>query len=307
MPELSPVVKERLRALESARGVTENDRYYFGYQFGLGHDYVVPYLEESGVQLVGKSICEIGCGEAGVLAAIKDRGAANVVGIDIRQEAIDRARVIFDGLKLKGDFALHNITDQDTPPAWREAFDLVILRDVIEHLDETENSLKHVMEFVKPGGHLYIVFPPYYSPFGAHQHLLKTFWGNVPFIQLLPDAMFKPMTSKARHEIDIEEVSRLRDIKLTIEDFRRASENVGLEIIREELFFLRPVFKMKFGLPTVKANFLRHVPLLRELVALEASYLLKKVVVTEKIKESSREEAVMPSAEVTPAFYKVAR
>lgn len=307
MHELSPAVKERLASLERSANVTANDRYYFGYQFGLGHDYVVPYLEESGMQLAGKNICEIGCGEAGVLAAIKDFGAANVVGIDIRQEAIDRARVIFDALNLKADFALHNITDEDTPPAWREAFDLVILRDVIEHLDETEQSLKHVMEFVKPGGHLYIVFPPYYSPYGAHQHLLKTFWGRMPFLQLLPDSLFKPLTSKARHEIDVEEVARLRDIKLTIEDFRHSAENVGLEIVREELFFLRPVFKMKFGLPTVKANFLKHVPLLRELVALEASYLLKKVVVTEKIKDTSRGEAVLSSTDVTPAFYKVAR
>ena len=141
MAELSPAVKERLAPLERSN-VSANDRYYFGYQFGLGHDYVVPYLEQSGIQLAGKNICEIGCGEAGVLAAIKDRGAANVVGIDIRQEAIDRARTIFDAMKLKGDFALHNITDQDTPQPWREAFDLVILRDVIEHLDETETSLK---------------------------------------------------------------------------------------------------------------------------------------------------------------------
>lgn len=306
MPELSPAVKERLAPLERSN-VSANDRYYFGYQFGLGYEYVVPYLEGSGIQLAGKNICEIGCGEAGVLAAIKERGAANVVGIDIRQEAIDRARVIFEAMKLKGDFALHNITDQDTPQPWREAFDLVILRDVIEHLDETETSLKHVMEFVKPGGHLYIVFPPYYSPFGAHQHLLKTFWGRMPFIQLLPDALFRPLTSKARHEIDVEEVSRLRDIKLTIEDFRRAAENVGLEIVREELFFLRPVFKMKFGLPTVKANFLKHVPLLRELVALEASYVLKKVIMTEKVKDTSKGEVVRANPEVAPAFYKVGR
>lgn len=299
MPELSKPVQERLSVLERVPGITANDRYYFGYQFGLGHDYVVPYLE-SEVGLQGKNVCEVGCGEAGVLAAIKDAGAANVVGLDIRQEAIDRARTIFDSLRIKGDFALHNITEEKTPVAWSEAFDLVILRDVIEHLEETEQSLKHVMEFVKPGGFLYIVFPPYYSPFGAHQHLLKTFWGRMPFLQLLPNGLFEALTAKARHEIDVEEVARLRDIRLTIDGFRHAAENVGLEIVQEELFFLRPVFKMKFGLPTVKANFLRHVPGVRELVALEASYLLKKVTATEKIKEPAAAEVVIGAA--SPAF-----
>ena len=38
-------------------------------------------------------------------------------------------------------------------------FDLVLLRDVIEHLEETELSLRHVMDFMKPGGWLYVVFP----------------------------------------------------------------------------------------------------------------------------------------------------
>lgn len=302
MPELSPEVQRRLAVLEGAPGVTANDRYYFGYQFGLGYEYVVPYLTECGISLPGKNVCEIGCGEAGVLAAIKDAGANNVVGLDIRQEAIDRARAIFDGLHLKGDFALHNITEEDTPPAWKEAFDLVILRDVIEHLDETVESLKHVMEFVKPGGHLYIVFPPYYSPFGAHQHLLKTFWGRMPFLQLLPDSLFRPLTSKARHAIDIQEVARLRDIRLTIDGFRSATKTVGLEIVREELFLLRPVFKMKFGLPTIKANVLRHIPGLRELVALEASYLLRKVAVTEKIKDATKEGVVLSAADISPAY-----
>jgi hypothetical protein len=64
---------------------------------------------------------------------------------------------------------------------------------------------------------------------------------------------------------------------------------------------------MKFGLPTVKANFLKHIPILRELVALEASYLLKKVTVTEKVKDNAKGDVVLSNPEVAPAFYKVGR
>src|SRR5439155_20263671 len=143
--------------------------------------------------LKGKQICEIGCGEGGVLAALADEGATYSVGIDIRQEAIDRAEKIFRALHLRGDFRIHDVTNQPTPDEWSEQFDFVTLRDVMEHLEDTERSLRNVMEFLRPGGYLYVVFPPYYSPYGGHQHALANLWGKLPFIQFLPDALFKPL------------------------------------------------------------------------------------------------------------------
>ncbi|MEO6940105.1 MAG: class I SAM-dependent methyltransferase [Candidatus Kapaibacterium sp.] len=282
MASLAPATQARLKILETLKSVTEGTRYYFGYQFGLGKEYIVPYLKANGVEFKGKAVCEIGCGEGGVLAAIADEGVRSVLGIDIRQEAIDRAVALFDHLGInpehgiETEFDLHNITADGAPPKWKEKFDFVTLRDVIEHLDETEISLRNVMEFLKPGGYLYIVFPPYYSPFGAHQHLLKTLWGKLPWLQMLPNTIFNPLTSKAVHEIDIEEVSRLREIRLTIKKFKTAAKRAGLELKDEQLYLLRPVFKMKFGINPIRGNFLKHLPGLRELGALEASYLLQK-------------------------------
>ncbi len=266
----------RVKQLEPVAGITANDRYYFGYQYGLGTSYIVPYLRSKGVPFAGKSLCEIGCGEGGVLAALADEGASYSLGIDIRQEAIDRAKIIFNALDIPSDFKIHDVTNEATPPEWREKFDFVTLRDVMEHLDDTVGSLRNVMEFMRPGAYLYVVFPPYYSPYGGHQHALNNLWGKLPFIQFLPDALFKPLISSGR-SLDIDEVTRLRDIRLTIDKFRDAVSTVGLQLVDEELFFLRPVFKLKFGLPALKVNALKHVPFLREVGALEASYLLRKV------------------------------
>jgi SAM-dependent methyltransferase len=273
-PILDPVHQKRLELLERA-GISKNDQYYFGYQYGLGVQYIAPYLLKRDVKLVGASICEIGCGEGGVLAALADEGAQYSLGIDIRQEAIDRAKHIFQILAINSDFHIHDITSSETPGAWRERFDFVTLRDVIEHLDDTEKSLRHVMDFLKPGGHLYIVFPPYYSPYGAHQHALKNFWGKFPFIQFLPDVLFNGMI-KSGVDLDVEEVTRLREIRMTVGKFRAAAKSVGLELIEEELYFLRPVFKMKFGINPLRANLLKRIPILREIVSLEAAYLLRK-------------------------------
>jgi SAM-dependent methyltransferase len=273
-PNLAPEHQKRIDLLDKA-GISKNDQYYFGYQYGLGVQYIAPYLRKRGVKLAGNSICEIGCGEGGVLAALADEGARYALGIDIRQEAIDRAEQIFRILGINSDFKIHDITSTETPKEWREAFEFVTLRDVIEHLDDTEGSLKHVMDFLKPGGYLYVVFPPYYSPYGAHQHALKNFWGNIPFIQFLPDFIFKGMI-KSGVDLDVEEVTRLREIRMTVGKFRSAAEAVGLELIEEELYFLRPVFKMKFGINPVRANLLKRIPILREIVSLEAAYLLRK-------------------------------
>ena len=121
-----------------------------------------------------------------------------------------------------------------------------------------------------------LYFPPYYSPFGAHQHFLRNRMSKLPYIQLLPNAMFTKAYKNARWQKDVDEVSRLRKIRLTITKMRRAIKNALLELVDEQLYFLRPVFKLKFGLPPIKANFLKHIPGLRELAALEASYLLRK-------------------------------
>lgn len=277
MPKLSSRTAERVRLLESQSDLNQYERYYFGYQYGLGSEYIVPYLQKHGVKLAGSHICEIGCGEGGVLAALAEAGSNEVVGIDIRQVALDSAKKTFDVLGLRADFAIHDITNAPTPEKWREHFDFVTLRDVIEHLLDTESSLRHVAEFVKPGGYLFIVFPPYYSPFGAHQHLLDNAIGKLPYIQTLPDALFAKAYKNARLQIDVDEVRHIRNVRLTVRKMRRAIKSQGLELVREELYFLRPVFKMKFGLPAIKANILKTIPGIRELFALEASYLLRKL------------------------------
>ena len=276
MPKFPPRTEEKVKTLSARKDINSYDQYYFGYQYGLGSEYIAPYLKSKGVELKDARICEIGCGESGVLAALAEEGAAEVVGIDIRDLAIESSEKIFDAIGIKGEFAIHNIITQPPPEKWQNHFDIVLLRDVIEHLEQTELSLRHVMDFMKPGGWLYVVFPPYYSPFGAHQHLLGNKMSKLPFIQLLPDALFTKAYKNARLQIDVEEVSMLRGIRLTISKIRGAIKNALLELVDEQLYFIRPVFKLKFGLPPIKANFLKRIPIARELAALEASYLLRK-------------------------------
>ena len=135
MPKLPPRTEEKVKLIASREDINSYDRYYFGYQYGLGSEYIAPYLKSKGVELSGARICEIGCGESGVLAALAEEGAAEVVGIDLRELAIESSQKLFDAVGIKGEFAIHNIITQSPPDKWKDHFDIVLLRDVIEHLE----------------------------------------------------------------------------------------------------------------------------------------------------------------------------
>jgi SAM-dependent methyltransferase len=262
------------RVSESDR-ITENIKYYWGYMYGLGNEVVVPYLKDSGFYCTGNSVAEIGSAEGGVLAAFVEAGAKDALGTDIVQERLDSGNLINEIAGIDIEFSNHNILGDSIPDEWKEKYDLVILRDVIEHLEDTDYSLGAIRRLIKPGGYLFVTFPPYYSPFGAHQHTLNNFWGKFPFIHWLPDPIFRQMIKSGRKH-DIKEVESLMKIKLSINKFLHAAENNNYSIAMKDFYILRPVYKMKFGLPTLKLPFFLNLPHINNLFTLEASYVLRK-------------------------------
>jgi len=259
-----------------ASGAHEYIRHYFGYQYRLGKEYIVPYLERQGINIEGASVLEIGSAEGGVLCALAERGATRCVGTDIAEYRLEQARIIADHLNLPCEYSSHDIVTQEPPAEFQNSFDIVILRDVIEHLTDTIAALQHTKLTIKKNGILLVVFPPYYSPFGGHQHTLHNIGGALPYIQALPEFLFKVVLIGGRPG-DIEEVRHLRNIRMTIGKMRAAAKATGFAIEREEIYLFRPVFKVKFGLPPIRMNVLRHIPILREVCSTEAMYILRNV------------------------------
>ncbi len=262
------------KRIEKNNEFPANDKYYWGYQYNLGREVLVPYLRKLGVFHNGDRVTEIGSAEGGVLAAFVEAGAKDALATDIASNRLDMGEQIASFLNLPIDFKFHNILNEDVPSEWENAADLLILRDVIEHLDDTKYALKQIKEFIKPGGFLYVTFPPYYSPFGGHQHNLKNFWGKLPYLHFLPDIIFNKLISSGR-DADIVEVKRLRNIRMTPSKFLQAAEETGYSVFRKDYYLLRPVFKMKFGLPAIKITPLASLPLVKDLFSLEASYILQ--------------------------------
>ncbi len=255
--------------------LSDNDKYYWGYQYDLGKDVIVPYLQHNNVFKSGDFVAEIGAAEGGVLAAFVESGAREAYGSDIVQFRLDIGEYIKEISKLDIEFQNHNIITENIEDSKKEKYDLVLLRDVIEHLDDTEIALKNIGRMIKKDSFLYVTFPPYHSPFGGHQHTVANTWGKLPYIHLLPDFIFHRLIASGRKN-DIGEVKRLQTIRLTAKKFEKAAQKAGYEIVKADFYLLRPVFKMKFGLPALKITAISALPFVKSLFSLEASYILKK-------------------------------
>lgn len=249
--------------------------YYWGYMYDLSNDYMLDYLEEQGVEFDGAKVIEIGSAEGGNLCAMAQHGAAELVGTDIAEERLVSARRIAEILEVDITYTSNDIIYQEQPSEWVGHFDLALLRDVIEHLDDAEVALRNIGGLLRDNGLLYVTFPPWYSPFGGHQQLLVNGMSKIPWMHFLPRPLFEKAIASGR-PADVVEVRRLRDIRMSTTKFRTAAERAGYTIDDEQLFFIRPVFKSKFGLRPIKANMLRGIPGLRDFMALEAGYVLRK-------------------------------
>jgi len=257
-------------------GLGKADFYYWRYQYELGRDIIVPYFQNNICEIKDKKIVEIGSAEGGVLHSFVRAGASYGLGTDIAENRLESGRKVSAATQLNVEFTSHNIITDEIPQKWQNYFDIVILRDVIEHLPEPELAILKIRELLRDEGFLYVTFPPYRSPYGGHQHTLAgNFLTKLPYIHLFPDFIFRKMISSGR-QIDQEETLRLRKIRLSSKKFKECVYSAGYKIAKEAYFLLRPVFKKKFGLPTVKIGAIGKIPFLGDFLSLECMYVLKK-------------------------------
>lgn len=263
------------KIIAESKEIPENYKYYWEYQYKLALESIVPYSISNGIFKKRDSVMEIGSAEGGVLAAFVQAGSGDAICTDIAQNRLDMGKTIANITNLNIKFHYHDILKSSIPDEWKNKFNLVILRDVIEHLDNTYESLSKIIPLLKSGGFLFVTFPPYHSPFGGHQHTVGNKLGKLPYIHLLPNSIFQNLIASGRQN-DIEEVQRLQKIRLTSKKFENAAIKAGYNIYKRDFYLLRPVFKMKFGLPAIKLTPISFLPFIKSFFSLEASYILQK-------------------------------
>jgi SAM-dependent methyltransferase len=97
------------------------------------------------------SVLDIGCGYAFMLDMFPD--SFKKFGMDVSEHAIDEARRRLPGSELKVGNAEVRLPFEDN------FFDIILLNDVIEHLENPGEALRHIFRTMKKGGILYITTP----------------------------------------------------------------------------------------------------------------------------------------------------
>lgn len=115
------------------------------------------------------NICELGCGTGGNLASIA--GEHDVVGIECSPQALWYAQ------NALGDRVRYGrLPDEIDLPAG--SFDVVLLTDVLEHLEDDAASAHAALQLLKVGGIVVATVPAYqwlYSPRDAKHHHFRRY------------------------------------------------------------------------------------------------------------------------------------
>ena len=252
---------------------------YFDEQSYTTEKYVIPFIEKwSGMAVDGQSgllrVLEIGCGEGGNLKPFLDRGC-ECTGVDLNGPQIERAREFFAGHPHENRLTLLHADIYDVQPEVHQ-YDIIMLRDVIEHIHCQERLMQILPRFLKPHGVMFFAFPPWMMPFGGHQQICRSRLSKIPYIHLLPYNWYSGLMH-ACGETDkcVDDLLEIKETGITIERWERILRAENLPVLKRELYFINPNYEVKFGLRPRRAfPILRSVPYLRDFCITAAYYLL---------------------------------
>jgi SAM-dependent methyltransferase len=124
-------------------------------------------------RIAGKVIADFGCGEGDDAIEMAKSGAARVLGIDIREDVLQRAR---EKASAAGVGEVCHFASSAAEPA-----DAVVSVDAFEHFSKPDEILRIMASLVRPGGQVLVSFgPTWYHPLGGH--LFSVFpWAHLIF------------------------------------------------------------------------------------------------------------------------------
>ena len=127
------------------------------------HSTILHYLKSD---LAGKSVLDIGCG-AGRLSIACALFAKEVDGFDWSEKAIATAQSF---AKLANIPNVNFFVGEEKTFKPSKSYDIVLLPEVLEHVDDPAATLKRINSFLKPGGIL-VISCPGFNNFRGYSYL----------------------------------------------------------------------------------------------------------------------------------------
>ena len=243
--------------------------YYWQYQFNLADEYYIPLLNEWGVSVAGKKVLDVGCGNGGFTAAFGLNGS-QCVGVEIREVDWKSAKNV--------TYKLQDITERDAHLNLGDDFDIIILRDVIEHipLEKKKEFFGSLKKFSHKDTLILVTFPPFYSPFGLHQQTyLKSALRKIPYLSWKPGFILHPFLNlfgESKEAID--NIKEIRTCRMTISYFEKLTKDLDFIIKFKRFFSIRPSHEIRYGWKTSISS-VGGIRWLRELFVIGTVYLMK--------------------------------
>ena len=242
---------------------------YAMWQFEKGEDTIKNYLGFSDKKdmFEGKTVLDIGCGAGGKSLYYITLGAKHVYGVDVVESYKEESEKLAADLGLSDKFTFIH-ADAKKLPYPDNSFDTIIMNDAMEHVGDPEGVLKEVLRVLTKGGRVYINFPPYNHPFGAHlSDAINIPWVHLFFsektlirdykelVKDLPDGKSRIDFRISKDENGKEYFSYIN--KMTIKRFKRILKKLDITPVYYTEMPLRSIVKIPAKLPVLKEMFVK--------------------------------------------------
>lgn len=248
---------------------------YFDIQVMNAEKYVIPFIEEKFPVRPGMRVLEIGCGEGGVLKAFVNKGCEGL-GVELDTPRIDDALKFLpdDVAARKIRFVAKDIYLVDIEKDFSGRFDIIVLKDVIEHIHDQPKLIGWMKNFLNPGGIVFFGFPPWYMPFGGHQQMCRSKLSKLPYIHLLPRSIYRWILKKKKEPV--EALMEIRDTGISIERFEKICKKEGYVFLHKRHYLLNPIYEWKFGWkPRKQAGLIKAIPFFRNFLTTCVYYIIQ--------------------------------
>jgi SAM-dependent methyltransferase len=126
-------------------------------------------------EIAGRTVVDFGCGTGAEAVDMAQHGAGRVIGIDIQESFLERARerAAEAGVAERCTFATRS----------PDLADVIVAVDSFEHFADPAAILRSMREMLRPGGFVLASFgPTWYHPLGGH--LFSVFpWAHLVFTE----------------------------------------------------------------------------------------------------------------------------
>ena len=145
------------------------EKTYSQWQYEMGQQTIEFYLKKvtKKEMFEGKTVLDIGCGAAGKTMYYASCGVAHIYGMDVVDHYKEDAQAFAREKGMEDRFTFI-VGDAHHVPFDDASVDTIIMNDAMEHVADPLQVLRECYRILRPNGRLYVNFPPFNHPYGAH-------------------------------------------------------------------------------------------------------------------------------------------